>query len=313
MKTFLPLLCLVFSAPGAIAQLPTIADDGTVVHAAPAPGNGNTNRAPGSLTTHFNGGNGFAGNMFDITTTTDLEITGIDFHARNNTNLFDIDLWYRVGTCVGNDLSPAGWILLGQVTGVMGAGAYGPTFADFSGNGVVFAAGQTYGIYMDNVNYSTSGGINYTNGVSTPETYSNADITLDAYYGKATPSFTGSTFTPRVWNGTIYYDSPGGGAPTLAITNLVAGAVASVDCSNCTPGGIVYFVWSAAGGGPVSTPFGTGYVSPPFNVIPLTADSAGNANMTQSVPPGISGMNLWFHGADLISATLLNPLALVVG
>ena len=108
----------------------------------------------------------------------------------------------------------------------------------------------------------------------------------------------------------------GGGppsGPTLAVTNLVAGATANVDCTNCTAGDVAYFVWSAAGGGPVNTPFGTGYVSPPYRVIPLLVDAAGNASMTQSVPPGLTGMNIWFHGADRGSATMLNALAMTIG
>ncbi len=107
----------------------------------------------------------------------------------------------------------------------------------------------------------------------------------------------------------------GGGpsGPSLAVNNLVSGATAVVDCNNCTPGGVVYFVWSAAGGGPIGTPFGTGYVSPPYSVIPLMADMVGDAQLQQPVPPGLTGMNLWFHGADVGSATMLNALAMTIG
>jgi len=101
--------------------------------------------------------------------------------------------------------------------------------------------------------------------------------------------------------------------PTLSVTGLVAGGTAKIDITNCTAGDIAYFVWSAAGGGPVSTPFGTGYVSPPYRVIPLQVDANGHAGMTQNVPPGLTGMALWFHGADKASATLTNPLAMTIG
>jgi len=104
--------------------------------------------------------------------------------------------------------------------------------------------------------------------------------------------------------------TPGG--PTLDVTNLVSGASADVTVANCTPGGQVYFAWSAAGAGPINTPYGTGYVSPPYSLIPMTADAAGNGGFQQAVPPGLSGMNLWFHGADVGSATMLNALAMTI-
>ncbi len=108
--------------------------------------------------------------------------------------------------------------------------------------------------------------------------------------------------------GAFYYDQ----SPNLAITNLVAGQTAQVDIDNCTPAGAVFFVWSVAGGGPVNTPLGPGFVSPPLHIIPLTADSAGYAGLSQPVPAGASGRDVWFHGADLGSATMMNPLALTI-
>jgi len=312
MKYFLTLILALFPLHSILGQQMVVADDGTLVQASLASGNSGGVRAPGSLTTHFNGGNGFAGNMFDITPTRDLEITGLDFHARN-TNSYDIDVWYRVGSCVGHDTNPTSWTLLSQVTGILGGGANMGTFADLSGNGVTFQAGVTYGIYMDNVNYSVSGGIYYTNGASLPEVYSNADLMLEAYYGKATPSFTGTTFSPRVWNGTLYYDDGGPGAPTLEVLNLVAGSTTQVRLSNCTPGGLVYFAYSLAGGGPISTPFGTAYISPPYVNLPFIADTNGDAGMDSLVPAHAQGANIWFHGADVTLGVLTNSIATTIG
>ena len=101
--------------------------------------------------------------------------------------------------------------------------------------------------------------------------------------------------------------------PTLAVTNLIAGQTASVDLTNCTPNDLGFFVWSLAGGGPVNTPFGTGYVSPPYTVVKMPTDATGSANLTQPVPTGTTGINVWFHGADLRSATLTNALAMTIG
>jgi hypothetical protein len=101
-------------------------------------------------------------------------------------------------------------------------------------------------------------------------------------------------------------------APLLSISNLVAGSTAQVNISNCTPGNSVFLVWSLAGGGPTSTIYGAGYVSPPFTVVRLSSNNSGQVSMTQSVPPQTSGTHIWFHGVDLGSATLLNPLAMTI-
>ncbi|MDP6940520.1 MAG: choice-of-anchor J domain-containing protein [Planctomycetota bacterium] len=101
--------------------------------------------------------------------------------------------------------------------------------------------------------------------------------------------------------------------PTLSVNSLTAGATANVSIDYATPNNVAYFVWSVAGGGPISTPFGQGMVSPPFTVIPLTTDGAGHAGMSQNVPPGTTGMSVWFHGADAGSASMLNALALTIG
>jgi hypothetical protein len=56
-------------------------------------------------------------------------------------------------------------------------------------------------------------GHDYTNGPLGP--YGNADLTLDLGSASNVP-FTGNIFSPRVWNGTIYYDViPGPGALAL--------------------------------------------------------------------------------------------------
>ena len=46
--------------------------------------------------------------------------------------------------------------------------------------------------------------IRYTNGG--PTTFSNADLSITTFHGKGDPAFTGGTFFPRQWNGTIHYD-----------------------------------------------------------------------------------------------------------
>ncbi len=104
-----------------------------------------------------------------------------------------------------------------------------------------------------------------------------------------------------------------GASPHLAVTNLVSGSVAKVTIDYASPNNIVYFVWSASGGGPINTPFGAGYVSQPIHIIPLSTDLSGHAELNQNVPAGLAGANVWFHGADYGSATMLNNIAATIG
>ncbi len=102
--------------------------------------------------------------------------------------------------------------------------------------------------------------------------------------------------------------------PTLAVSNLTTGAVATFTLSHCTPLGPGVIAYSLAGGGPISTPWGTGYLTPPYTQLPtLTIDPLGNASFAVPVPPGTTGLPVWFHALDVASGTLTNPLAEVIG
>jgi len=242
--TTLMLFCLVTVG---FAQI--VADDGqTTVN---AQGYTPSTLAPGSLTTTFAGGNGYAGNMFDITPTADMGITAIDVHDQGVGAASTVDVWYRPGTSVGYEGSSAGWTLMGSYTGV-GAGFGLGTYIDMAGNGVTFVGGSTYGMYVNLTSYGVGGSrLNYTNG--TPTTYSNADLSLLSNCGKASPDFTGSTFADRIWNGTIYYDSAAG--PTLTVSDLYAGQQGTFDYTNGTPNDNTYLAYSLVGMGSTFVPF----------------------------------------------------------
>jgi hypothetical protein len=100
--------------------------------------------------------------------------------------------------------------------------------------------------------------------------------------------------------------------PTMVVSNLISGQTSQVDFMNCSPNGKVYFVWSISGGGPIGTPYGAGYVSPPYHVTPVLMSAFGTASLHQAVPANASGVNIWFHGADVGYATTLNSLALTI-
>jgi hypothetical protein len=101
---------------------------------------------------------------------------------------------------------------------VVSAGADNPTPVPIGGLDLV--PGQTYGIYVDLESYSGSGGttIRYTNGG--PTTFSNADLSLTTYHGKGNPAFTGPSFFPRQWNGTVYYTLINDAVPAPAMNPM---------------------------------------------------------------------------------------------
>jgi len=164
-----------------------------------------TTNLSGSLTTTFSNNNAFAGNMFDITTfSNQLTISGWDINVSGGTGTAYV--YWRNGTYQGNTNSAAGWNLLGSAT-VTAAGSGLPTFVPVGG--LTIPANTTYGIYVA-VNYPAMT-MQYTNGNLTVQ---NSDMKIDAGVGKGTPLFTGFTFSPRHWNGTVYYSSAIAGVHT---------------------------------------------------------------------------------------------------
>lgn len=153
----------------------------------------------GSLTTLFASDNQFAGNTFDVVATTAMTITGFDVNLVTGSST-TIAIYWRPGTSVGFQDSSAGWTLLGTDT-VTPGGQDVPTFVNIGG--LALTPGNTYGFYVDLQSYPSTS-MRYTNGG--PNTYSNADLSITTQFGKGDPAFTGGSFFPRQWNGTIYYD-----------------------------------------------------------------------------------------------------------
>ena len=162
---------------------------------------GDTNQqgAPASLTTTFAGGNGQAGNMFDIVATTAVTVTGFDVHI-GATTAETVEIYTKAGSHVGFETNASAWTLIATVN-VTGQGAGNPTPLPANVIAVPIAAGQSQSFY---VTLSTGTDIDYTNGTSVGNVLaSDASITVLEGVGKAYP-FAG-TFTTRNWNGTVQY------------------------------------------------------------------------------------------------------------
>ena len=82
-------------------------------------------------------------------------------------------------------------------------------------------------------------------------------------------------------------------------------SIMSID--NATPNGMVYIVYSLAGGGPTTTPYGLSYLTYPINVM-ASAPAASNGLLTYGVTPPLSasGVSIWLQAYDAGSSTFSN-------
>jgi PKD repeat protein len=154
-----------------------------------------------SLATSFGGGNGQNGNAFDILPSTNLDITGLDLNL-DASGAVDVEVYFRNGTHVGNEASLAGWTLHESAT-LTAQGAGVPTFMPFT-NSFNALVGNTYGVLVAIT--SATGQMDYTNGTAVGNVLAqNNDLTIFEGAGISWPL--ASVFTPRFWNGRIYYEA----------------------------------------------------------------------------------------------------------
>ncbi|PLW95162.1 MAG: hypothetical protein C0592_00725 [Marinilabiliales bacterium] len=144
------------------------------------------------ITTMFASNNEYAGNMMDITAKNDIIIDSLDINMIGNGW---VQVYYRNGTCVGNNTSSTGWTLLDNVT-VVAAGQDNPTRVALN-NRLLIPAGETYGFYV-----AVETALRYTNDNGSNDTYTDDNLTIVGEYG-GTNAF--SCTSDRVWNGNIYY------------------------------------------------------------------------------------------------------------
>lgn len=188
----------------------------------------------GSITTLFAQNNQFAGNTFDMVPGVNMTITGFDVNLSAGAAT-TMNIYWRTGTAFGFESSAAGWTSIGT-DAVAPSGPNIPTPVNIGG--LTLTAGNTYGFYVDTQSYP-SASLMYTNGG--PTTFSNADTDLTTFHGKGNPAFTGSSFFPRQWNGTVYYD---------ILQDADLDLTKTVDPTVVQPGGTVTYTLTVTNNGP---------------------------------------------------------------
>ncbi len=152
---------------------------------------------PGNIVTTYAGGNGQSGNMFDVVALSNINVLSFDGNLDVGTHT--VEIYYKVGTHVGFEGTSSAWTLIGS-TPVTSVAADAPTAIPLPFN-VSIPAGQTYAFYVT----TTLSGIGYTNGTTLGAVYvQDAHTQVLEGVGVAYPF--GSVYSPRVWNGTVYYE-----------------------------------------------------------------------------------------------------------
>lgn len=180
------LLCTgAFTAPGATAQC----------------------TATDNLTTLYAEDNGLDGAMFDIVALETITIECFDVNWAAGTT--GAEIWYRTGTHVGYETDSTAWTFIGAATGIVTAGTDNPTSIPIDVD-LSVPVGATYAFYISNL-FTSDPNIEYTNG-STLGGVLASDPNLQVLEGTGSYQQFGTTFfSPRQFNGTVYYSVGGVG------------------------------------------------------------------------------------------------------
>jgi hypothetical protein len=299
------------------------------------------------LTTLFTSNNGGSSGwtvFFDanVTSATGIWITALEVNVSSAVHVpFTIDVYRTPGSYVGNDGSQGAWTRLATGEG-NSAGRNVPSTVTFA-LPIPLAAGS-HGIAL----YHLGGSPAYTDGNGNNQNYANADLALALGLVRA-GQFTGTVFTPRVWNGSIWYDvrpdppsfvtygsgcAGSNGTPAVSAAQNSAprvGTTFMLGFANlpATPGPFPLLLGaSRTGWGALVLPFDVGvlgltgcrlYASGELSLTAINTGGSGFAPVPIPNAPSLVGARLYVQGlvrdpaANRFGATLSNAGQLLIG
>lgn len=161
------------------------------------------------FTTNFPGNVTQDGNMFNVEAIVDITITRFDIHMSADTDI--VEVYYKPGLFKGSETIPTNWTLAGSAT-VTGNGQGIATPLPVPIN-LTIPAGEFYAFYVTVTNQlAPQSQFIYFNSSSLSGIWSDGNLN---FYNKGKGieyPFSSTQFSPRQWNGNIYY-TVGGGPP----------------------------------------------------------------------------------------------------
>ncbi|MEM6261857.1 MAG: PKD domain-containing protein [Bacteroidota bacterium] len=154
------------------------------------------------ITTTFASNNGARGNLFNVTTgSSSILVDSMNIHLSSSADV-DVFIYGKIGPWQGFQGDASAWTLFDSVR-VTGNGTGTPTLIETSFS---LSPNTTYGMIVSTSLASTGTGvIRYTDGANV---YSNSDLTIETGDGFG-DLFSTATFSPRSWNGQIFYTAIG--------------------------------------------------------------------------------------------------------
>lgn len=170
-----------------------------------------------SITTTYDCCLGQEGNMFDVLVAdNDLYVTGFDVNLSYGT--YDLALYSIDGSWQGSENTAANWSLLSSTT-VSSTGPGVATYADF--DDFWLSANSSTGLYITLTSNLDTGVMYYSNGSAVGNLWA-ANSDLQLLEGIGIEYAFGTTYSPRAWNGTIYYEVSTSEVPVPAAVWLFA-------------------------------------------------------------------------------------------
>lgn len=154
------------------------------------------------LTTLYAQDNGLDGVMFDIVALQPVTIECFDVNWNAGTT--SIALYYKTGTHVGFATSPGAWTLIDTISNLTTAGSDQPTYLPIDVD-ISLSGGATAAFYVTN-NSVGDPNTEYSDGTVLGAVLA-SDANIQVLEGSGVSFLFNSAFSPRQFNGTVYYSA----------------------------------------------------------------------------------------------------------